>query len=185
MSPAQEIALQQLALDDAIQARAHVRQQKSPGKKKILPIRGHIQTIDLPAIQQSTIDNLVHRMAELTLAVVAFALLAPVMGFVAILVRVSSPGPVILRQIRLTQGKRRFTMYKFRTMYQDAEARTGAVLAQDNDPRITPIGRFLRKTRLDELPQLLNVIKGDMSIVGPRPERPELAKDIGNEVPKL
>jgi lipopolysaccharide/colanic/teichoic acid biosynthesis glycosyltransferase len=108
--------------------------------------------------------------------------LAPVMIGVAVAVRVSSPGPVIFRQKRLTEGGREFMLCKFRTMRQDAERETGAVVAQLHDVRVTGIGKFLRKTRLDELPQLWNVLRGDMSLIGPRPERPELAKNFEKKI---
>jgi lipopolysaccharide/colanic/teichoic acid biosynthesis glycosyltransferase len=106
---------------------------------------------------------------------------------IAAMIRLDSPGPALFRQERLGEagfkGERRFTMLKFRTMRVDAERTTGAVWASDVDPRITRIGRILRKTRLDEIPQLLNVLKGEMSIVGPRPERPEIAVDLEHAIP--
>lgn len=107
---------------------------------------------------------------------------SPLMLLTALAVKITSPGPIIFRQTRLTQSGRAFTMYKFRTMRQDAEAQ-GAVFAEKNDPRVTSIGAFLRKTRLDELPQLINVLGGDMSLIGPRPERPEFCDSITRELP--
>jgi exopolysaccharide biosynthesis polyprenyl glycosylphosphotransferase len=115
----------------------------------------------------------------MAIAMVPVGLLVP---FVALLVRCSGPGPILFRQTRLGEGGRPFKLYKFRTMIADAE-RQGAVWASAGDPRITPIGRFLRRTRLDELPQLWNVLRGDMSIVGPRPERPEFLEQLAREVP--
>ncbi len=112
----------------------------------------------------------------IALSVLIFA--APLMAFVALLVKVTSAGPVIYSQTRVGKGGKTFRIYKFRTMRVDAEKGTGAVWAQKNDPRLTPIGGFLRKCHLDELPQVFNVLKGDMSIVGPRPERPEIVKDL-------
>jgi lipopolysaccharide/colanic/teichoic acid biosynthesis glycosyltransferase len=105
--------------------------------------------------------------------------LSPVMIIAAVCVRCTSPGPVILRQTRLTLGGREFTLLKFRTMRQDAEKTSGPKLAEAGDPRVTPVGRVMRKTRLDELPQLINVVKGEMSLIGPRPERPEIAEQLG------
>jgi exopolysaccharide biosynthesis polyprenyl glycosylphosphotransferase len=96
--------------------------------------------------------------------------------------KTGGPGPVIFRQTRLGEGGKTFTIYKFRTMRIDAEA-TGPIWASQGDPRITRAGRFMRKTRLDELPQLLNVLKGEMSIVGPRPERPEFLAQLRDAVP--
>lgn len=111
--------------------------------------------------------------------------LSPVMLVVALLVKLTSPGPVIYRQRRLTQGGRVFELLKFRSMRQDAEAGTGAVWAAKNDPRVTPIGHVLRKYRLDELPQLWNVLRGDMSLIGPRPERPEIAAELERTFPSF
>lgn len=108
---------------------------------------------------------------------------APLFPIIAGVVKATSRGPVIFRQQRLTKGGREFTIYKFRTMNANAEARSGAVWAEKDDPRVTRVGNFLRITRLDELPQLFNVLRGDMSLIGPRPERPEFAKVIGDEVP--
>jgi lipopolysaccharide/colanic/teichoic acid biosynthesis glycosyltransferase len=116
-----------------------------------------------------------------SLALLTFAV--PVMVIVSIAIRLSSPGPAIYCQHRLTDGGKVFTIFKFRTMSTDAEATCGAVWADPNDQRVIPIGRFLRKTRLDELPQLLNVLIGDMSIVGPRPERPEMARQLAKQLP--
>jgi exopolysaccharide biosynthesis polyprenyl glycosylphosphotransferase len=116
-------------------------------------------------------------------AALATLIAAPVMLSVAILVKLTSPGPALLRQRRVGKNDRLFTLYKFRSMVTNAEARSGAVWAQRNDPRITPVGRWLRRFRLDELPQLFNVLKGDMSIVGPRPERPEFVIELEKRIP--
>jgi len=99
------------------------------------------------------------------------------------LVRLSSGGPALFRQQRIGQDGVPFTLYKFRSMYRDAEAVSGAVWAKKDDPRITPVGKWLRRLRLDELPQLFNVLKGDMSIVGPRPERPEFVAELEKRIP--
>jgi lipopolysaccharide/colanic/teichoic acid biosynthesis glycosyltransferase len=117
------------------------------------------------------------------LAILTFAL--PVMLSLALVIRLSSPGPSIYLQRRLTRGGKVFTMFKFRTMSQTAEEKSGAVLAQKNDTRITPFGKFLRKFRLDELPQVINVMIGDMSLIGPRPERPEIARQLSVELPDM
>lgn len=107
----------------------------------------------------------------------------PVMAVVALVVKFSSPGPILLRQQRVGLGGIPFTIFKFRSMYRDAEARSGAVWATKDDPRITPAGHWLRKLRLDELPQLFNVVRGEMSIVGPRPERPEFVAVLQEKIP--
>lgn len=104
--------------------------------------------------------------------------LSPLLVVLAIAVRCSSSGPAMFKQLRLTKNGKAFRMYKFRTMRADAEAASGAVFATVNDPRITSIGKFMRRSRLDELPQLFNVLRGEMSLVGPRPERPELVPDL-------
>ena len=117
------------------------------------------------------------------IAVVGLIVAAPVMLLVAIAVRLTSPGPVLFRQKRVGLNGKHFTLYKFRSMRVDAEAGTGAVWAKRNDPRVTRIGGFLRKTRLDELPQLFNVVTGKMAIVGPRPERPEFVSVLAEQIP--
>lgn len=117
------------------------------------------------------------------IAALLLLLTAPVSLVVAVLVKLTSAGPVLFRQQRVGLRGRIFVLYKFRSMYTDAEARTGAVWATKNDPRVTPVGRWIRKYRLDELPQLVNVLKGDMSIVGPRPERPEFVEKLIEQIP--
>ena len=117
------------------------------------------------------------------IAAIALILLSPVMLVVAILVKLTSPGPVFFRQTRVGLGGKHFTLYKFRSMRQDAEAKTGAVWATKNDPRVTPLGKWLRKLRLDELPQLFNVVRGEMVVVGPRPERPEFVEKLQHQIP--
>src|SRR6185312_14135181 len=107
----------------------------------------------------------------------------PIMAVVALAIKASSRGPVFYRQRRVGLNGRLFTLYKFRSMYVDAEKRTGAVWATKDDPRITPVGRALRKLRLDELPQFFNVVRGDMAIVGPRPERPEFVDMLAARIP--
>jgi lipopolysaccharide/colanic/teichoic acid biosynthesis glycosyltransferase len=101
----------------------------------------------------------------------------------ALAVKLSSPGPVLHRQVRVGLNNSEFTVYKFRSMYVNAEATTGPVWAQKGDKRVTPVGKWLRRLRLDELPQLFNVLKGDMSIVGPRPERPEFVQSLIQQIP--
>ena len=115
--------------------------------------------------------------------VVGLLVAAPIMALTALAVRLTSAGPALYHQRRVGQHGRIFTVHKFRSMRQDAEKATGAVWASANDDRVTPIGRFLRKTRLDELPQLWNVLRGDMSLVGPRPERPEFVEDLTRQIP--
>jgi len=114
---------------------------------------------------------------------VGLILALPLMLATAVLVKISSRGPILYRQKRVGLNGEIFTLYKFRSMYADAEARTGAVWAKVDDPRVTPIGRWLRRLRLDELPQLWNVVRGHMAIVGPRPERPEFVELLTQQIP--
>lgn len=127
---------------------------------------------------------MVKRLFDMTVASVGLLLAAPVMFLLVLIVRHESKwrDPAIYKQIRTGQHGQPFTIYKFRSMVVDAE-RSGAVWAQKNDPRVTKVGAFMRKTRLDELPQLWNVLKGDMSFVGPRPERPEFVEQLSHKIP--
>lgn len=118
------------------------------------------------------------RILDLILSILGLTITLPISILVAFLIKTTSRGPVIYKQKRVGKRGAIFEIYKFRTMNVDAEKETGAVWARENDPRITPIGRILRKSHLDEIPQLFNVIKGQMSIVGPRPERPEIVRDL-------
>jgi sugar transferase (PEP-CTERM system associated) len=123
------------------------------------------------------------RAIDLGAGALGLVLTFPLMLLTACLVRLSSPGPVLYHQTRVGLDGRTFTVHKFRSMVANAEAGTGAVWARQNDSRITPIGRFLRRSRLDELPQLWNVLRGDMSLVGPRPERPEFVDSLTQRIP--
>lgn len=120
---------------------------------------------------------------DILFSLVGLLLTFPIMGIVALGVRLSSPGPALYHQRRVGLNGKLFTVHKFRSMRQDAEKATGAVWATKGDTRVTSFGRFLRRTRLDELPQFLNVIRGDMSFVGPRPERPEFVADLTTQIP--
>ncbi len=141
------------------------------------------------------------RMVNIVVAAVALVLVAPLMLLIALLVKATSRGPVLYAQTRVgvdrrfrqkfTDGRREydhggkpFTMYKFRTMQVDAEADGRAVWAAKRDPRVTPIGNMMRRCRLDELPQLYNVLRGDMNIVGPRPERPTIFAELRQNIPQ-
>ena len=121
--------------------------------------------------------------ANMLAAAAGIIVVSPLMLLTALAVRLTSPGPALYRQVRVGMDGRPFTLYKFRSMRVDAEAHTGAVWAARDDPRVTPIGRILRKVRFDELPQLFNVLKGEMSIVGPRPERPEFVEALSAQIP--
>ncbi|MCX7793589.1 MAG: TIGR03013 family PEP-CTERM/XrtA system glycosyltransferase [Thermodesulfovibrionales bacterium] len=123
------------------------------------------------------------RIMDIIMAFTILIITFPLMCLVALLIKLDSRGPVLYRQIRTGEKEKKFVMYKFRTMVPDAEKDTGPVWAEKNDLRITRIGKILRKTRLDELPQIFNVIKGEMSFVGPRPERPEFVEKLKQEIP--
>jgi len=140
--------------------------------------------------------KVIKRSIDIVGSTVGLALTLPLYPVIALAIRLDSPGPVIFKQQRAGRLLSRdphlptaaprcaeFTLYKFRTMRTDAEKNTGPVLAAKNDPRVTRIGRFLRKTRLDELPQLWNVLRGEMSLVGPRPERPEILANLALAIP--
>ena len=154
------------------------------------------------AIVPRSRSELCARVVNVAIAGVALVALAPILVLIGILVKATSPGPIVYRQIRVglnrrsnggsasalydrrtaNLGGRIFTMYKFRSMRVDAERQTGAVWARAGDARVTAIGRVMRATRLDELPQLVNVLLGDMSIVGPRPERPGIFRRLSQSI---
>jgi len=115
---------------------------------------------------------LAKRAIDVVGSVIALTVLSPLLLLTALLIKLTSRGPIVYTQIRVGKDGKLFNIYKFRTMTVDAEKHTGPVWAVENDNRITPLGAFLRKTRIDEIPQFMNVLMGDMSIVGPRPERP-------------
>src|SRR5205814_4247074 len=126
---------------------------------------------------------LLRRLIALIAAAVLLIIVLPMIPLVMLAIILDSPGPVLYRQKRVGMGGKVFHCFKFRTMRQDAEADSGATWAADDDPRITRVGKFLRTARLDEIPQLWCVLKGDMSFVGPRPERPEFTDRLAKEIP--
>ena len=130
-------------------------------------------------------QRVVKRTMDIVLSAAALLILAIPMAAVAIAIKLEDGGPVFFKQKRMTRGGREFDILKFRSMIVDAEKYAGAVLATDDDPRITKVGKFIRATRLDEIPQILNILKGDMSIVGPRPERKVIADDYCKDIPEF
>ena len=148
---------------------------------------------DFELVQIPASVRFVKRALDLLLAVVGLLLASVIFPVIALAIRLDSKGPILYRQRRAgaLQGRSatgspefiEFEMLKFRTMRTGSEKLTGAVLTEENDPRVTRVGRFLRKTRLDELPQLWNVLMGEMSVVGPRPERPELFRNLALAIP--
>jgi exopolysaccharide biosynthesis polyprenyl glycosylphosphotransferase len=131
----------------------------------------------------NSLFRLVRRSLSFSVALLGLVVALPVLPCIMLAVKLGSPGPILYKQRRVGRGGSTFTCYKFRTMRQDAEADTGATWAADDDPRITRVGMFLRKCRLDEIPQLWCVLKGDMHFVGPRPERPEFVEWLSQEIP--
>lgn len=149
--------------------------------------REEVAGIALLHIRETPLDSLQRAAKRLIDAVVAglvLLLLSPLLLLIGLLVRLTSPGPALYRQTRVTEAGRRFEILKFRTMRCDAEHGSGAVWATAGDPRRTRLGAFLRRTSLDELPQLWNVLRGDMSLIGPRPERPEFVAQFAAELPR-
>jgi exopolysaccharide biosynthesis polyprenyl glycosylphosphotransferase len=128
-------------------------------------------------------QSAVKRILDICISAFLLVLTAPITALAAICVRFTSTGPVIFKQERVGRGGNEFQLYKFRTMIHDAEKESGPVLAQHSDPRVTKVGRLLRATRIDELPQLLNVFAGDMSLIGPRPERKFFVDQFLDSVP--
>lgn len=122
--------------------------------------------------------NEIKRLIDIVLSIIGLTVALPLLAYAAFMIRFDSPGPVIYRQRRVGKNGRMFCIYKLRTMRRDAEHGTGAVWAKRNDPRITAVGGVLRKLRIDEIPQLYNVLRGEMSIIGPRPERPEIVERL-------
>jgi lipopolysaccharide/colanic/teichoic acid biosynthesis glycosyltransferase len=123
------------------------------------------------------------RVLDVLLSAILLILSAPVMLVAGLLVKLTSRGPMIYSQTRVGRNRQPFTIYKLRTMYEDCEKVSGARWCRPGDPRVTLLGRFLRKTHIDELPQLWNVLRGDMSLVGPRPERPEFVPQLEQVIP--
>ncbi|MFV0476821.1 MAG: undecaprenyl-phosphate glucose phosphotransferase [Parahaliea sp.] len=152
-------------------------------------INHSISTIaDMPVLNLSVtpmdgINRWIKLLEDKLISSFILMLISPLLLCIAVLVKASSHGPIFYGQRRLSWNGREFTMYKFRTMPVDAEAQTGAIWANPSDTRATPLGKWLRKTSLDELPQFWNVLKGDMSIVGPRPERPIFVEKFRDEIP--
>jgi exopolysaccharide biosynthesis polyprenyl glycosylphosphotransferase len=162
-----------------------------PDVLELMSARADAESIDgIPLIgirQRSRLTGVraaVKRMVDLLVTGLAMIVAAPLMLVIAALIKITSPGgPALFRQERVGRHRRPFTVYKFRTMIPDAEARTGPTVARPGDPRVTPVGRFLRRTSLDELPQLINVLRGDMSLVGPRPQPTHFDQRYSADVP--
>jgi Undecaprenyl-phosphate glucose phosphotransferase len=161
-----------------------------PDLLQFIALRARLEDLDgLPVINVNDVplqgfNAWVKRVLDILLSSVALLVLALPIAILALLVKWTSPGPVFYRQERMGLDGKGFTVYKFRSMYQNAEEVTGPVWARENDPRTTPLGRWLRRFDLDELPQFWNVLRGDMSIVGPRPERPFFVEQFKHRIPQ-
>jgi Undecaprenyl-phosphate glucose phosphotransferase len=161
-----------------------------PDLLQFIALRARLEDLDgVPIINihgapLQGINSVVKRVTDLVIASAALAILALPLAIIAFLVRRTSAGPVFYRQERMGLDGKPFVVYKFRSMYHDAERETGPVWARENDPRRTPLGRWLRRFSLDELPQLWNVLRGEMSLVGPRPERPFFVEQFKHRFPQ-
>jgi exopolysaccharide biosynthesis polyprenyl glycosylphosphotransferase len=161
-----------------------------PDLFQLLTLKANIQDLDgFPVISIDDValrgmKSLIKRAFDIAVSALGLLLLSPVLLIIGILIKLDSRGPVFYVQERMGLDGRRFRMIKFRTMVRDAEKETGPVNCRRGDPRITKVGRFLRKYSLDELPQLVNVLKGEMSLIGPRPERPEFVAELTDRIPK-
>ncbi len=149
-----------------------------------------LHIVDTPILKinkfgPSEIERIAKRLIDIIGSLILLILTSPIMLLTAIAIKIQDRGDVFYKQIRLTKDEKEFKIIKFRSMVMNAEKNTGAVLAKENDNRITPVGRFIRKTRFDELPQLINILSGDMSFVGPRPERPEIYNEICETMPEF
>jgi len=161
-----------------------------PDIYRFVSLRGGIEEFDgLPLINLRASplygwNSILKRAFDLVGTSLALIPALPLMGVIALVVKISSPGPILYKQERMGLDGESFFMYKFRTMKVGAEDETGPVWASADDPRRTKLGKFLRKTSLDELPQLFNVLKGHMSLVGPRPERPAFIEKFRSAIPR-
>ncbi|MCX7973360.1 MAG: undecaprenyl-phosphate glucose phosphotransferase [Candidatus Aminicenantes bacterium] len=161
-----------------------------PDVFQLLTLKANIQDLDgVPVISIDDVslrgfNRLLKRTVDIVVSFFGLVVLSPILLIIALLIKLTSRGPIFYLQERMGLDGRQFTMIKFRTMICDAEKETGPVMCRPDDPRITPFGRFLRKYSLDELPQLINVLKGEMSLVGPRPERPSFVREFADRIPK-
>lgn len=168
-----------------------VKAQIIPDYYKYVPAKPYIDQIDdIPIINiryvplDDVYNKLVKRLMDIVLSLIAIVLVSPIMIFSVIMIKLTSPGPIIFRQERVGMHRRNFMMYKFRSMKVQCDEEEKTQWTTKDDPRKTKFGEFMRKTSIDELPQFFNVLKGDMSIIGPRPERPYFVEKFREEIPK-
>jgi len=161
-----------------------------PDLVQVIALRARLEELDgIPIININDVplrgfNSVLKRVIDAGLSAAGLLVLSPVLGVLALLIRLSSPGPAFFRQERMGLDGRSFWVWKFRSMYDEAERDTGPIWAREDDPRCTPVGRFLRRSNLDEIPQLWNVFCGDMSLVGPRPERPFFVEQFKQRMPQ-
>jgi len=161
-----------------------------PDLLQVIALRARLEDLDgVPVININDVplqgfNSVVKRGIDVVVSTALLAVLLIPFAIIALLVKLTSRGPVFYRQERMGLDGRRFLIYKFRSMHHDAEADTGPVFARDEDPRRTAIGKLLRRSNIDELPQLWNVMRGEMSIVGPRPERPNFVAQFKDRIPQ-
>ena len=142
----------------------------------------YTNAIDYSNVKGNILFDMYQRVLDIVLSVIGLLVGIPLIIIFGILIKVEDNGPITYKQERLGKGGKRFYIYKLRSMRTDAE-KFGAQWAEKDDPRITKVGKFIRKTRIDEIPQLFNILKGDMSIIGPRPERPSFTEEFNQEIP--
>jgi len=168
-----------------------VKTQIIPDYYRYIPAKPYVEEIDgLPIIHirhiplDSIINKIVKRLIDIVGALVALIIFSPIMIFISATIKITSPGPILFKQERVGLNKRSFNMYKFRSMHVQSEEEEKNKWTTKDDPRKTKFGEVIRKTSLDELPQIFNVLKGDMSLIGPRPERPFFVEKFKEEIPK-
>ena len=152
------------------------------GGYKIMECPSYTDSIDYSNVNGNILFDIYQRVLDIVLSVIGILIGIPLMIVFGILIKVEDNGPITYKQERLGKGGKKFYIYKLRSMRTDAE-KFGAQWAEKDDPRITKVGKFIRKTRIDEIPQLFNILKGDMSIIGPRPERPSFTEEFNQEIP--
>ncbi len=145
-------------------------------------LQDFIDSIDYGIVKGGVIFDFYQRVLNILLSLIGLAIGIPLIIIFGIRIKIEDNGPITYKQERLGKGGKRFYIYKLRSMRTDAE-KFGAQWAEKDDPRITKVGRFIRKTRIDEIPQLFNILKGDMSLIGPRPERPQFTEQFNREIP--
>ena len=187
LPPEQHVRMLQL-IDST--SREFVDVKVVPDLLQVIALRARLEDLDgIPVININDVplqgfNSIVKRAIDIAISFVALVALTIPFSVIAALIKLTSRGPVFYRQLRMGLDGSPFMIYKFRSMYDDAEADTGPVFASDQDPRRTPVGRVLRQSNVDELPQFWNVLRGEMSIVGPRPERPNFVAEFKHKIPQ-